>query len=266
MLDLFSSIESVFQAVERSTHCLLCLDYDGTLTPIVDRPERAVLSKGVKDTIDALNRSPFFTVAIVSGRSLLDIRRCIQLPGLFYIGNHGLEIHSPEGERVSLAPPKSEKALENVRQEIGDEIKFLSGVVLEDKGAILAFHYRLAGLSTQAALRRILLREEKRHFETLELTFGKMVMELRPRCPVNKGTALKYLMEKAAMGAFPVYIGDDITDADAFRFLKGKGLSIQVGQSKLPTQADYLVRDPSGVSVFLRRLLEHSIEKRRLTE
>jgi len=166
-----------------------------------------------------------------------------------------MEVFHTNGKRVSLIPSKSQRALEKVRrEELQGQINSLSGVLIEDKGAILAFHYRQAPLSDQAALRNILLEVENKHFDALELAFGKMVMEIRPRCTINKGSAVNYLRKKIGMGAFPIYIGDDLTDADAFRVLKGKGLTIQVGQSELSTKGDYYLGDPGEVLSFLQGL------------
>lgn len=255
MEHLLSSTEFTFHSIKKKGNCLLCLDYDGTLTPIVDRPESANLSAEVKETIVALDRSPFFKVSIVSGRSLSDIKSRVGISGLFYVGNHGLEIFHPNGKGVSFIPSRSQRALERLRREgLQDQIDSLKGVFLEDKGAILAFHYRQATVSDQAALRSTLLDVESRHFDTLELAFGKMVIEIRPRCTINKGTAVNYLRKEVGMGAFPIYIGDDTTDAEAFRVLKGEGLTIQVGQSKLPTMGDYYLRDPGEVLRFLQKL------------
>jgi trehalose 6-phosphate phosphatase len=83
-------------------------------------------------------------------------------------------------------------------------------------------------------------------------------MEIRPRCPTNKGTAVNFLREKIRKDAFPIYIGDDLTDTDAFRVIKGEGLAIQVGEAKLPVAGDYHIGDPSGVARFLRILCTRS--------
>ena len=257
MESLFSHMDSILHRIREKSHCVLCLDYDGTLTPIVERPEKALLHQSVRDAIAELNHSSFFTIAIVSGRSLRDIYSVVDIKGVFYVGNHGLEILDPKGERTSLIPPESQDTLNAVRTDLQDQIDLLGGVFLEDKGAILAFHYRQASLSEQAALWRMLLDAEAKHSDVLELTFGKMVMEIRPRCAVNKGTAVDFLREVAGRDAFPIYIGDDLTDADAFRVIKGQGLAVQVGEAKLPVAGDYRVDDPNGVAHFLRSLCRH---------
>lgn len=246
-----------YRRSKKKRHCLLCLDYDGTLTPIVERPELAILPKAVKEAIETLNRSPFFKLAIISGRSLSDIQRFIGIQNIFYVGNHGLEIFHSDGKIVSLVPLESKRALERVLHELQGQIDALNGVFLENKGAILAFHYRQASLSDRVALRCILFDAEKRHSHALEMAYGKKVLEIRPRCNVNKGTAVNHLREQVGMGSFPIFIGDDTTDADAFRVIKGEGLAIQVGQAELHTMGDYYLRDPDEVMRFLQELLKN---------
>lgn len=233
----------------------LFLDFDGTLTPIVSRPEKAFLSYQMKEIVQRLCN--IYKVAIVSGREIGDIKERVGITECIYVGNHGLEV---EGNGISFkvkgaVEARSEivKFLEEIRKVIRDGN--IRGAVLEDKKLTASIHYRLldkrdieALLSlTRATLKPYL---EKGLFRIVE---GKKVVEVRPNVQWDKGKAVEWLMmQDGFKGSIPIYIGDDETDRDAFRVLKGHGISIAVGP--MLEDADFYLRGQGEVEKFLRWL------------
>jgi len=235
---------------------VLFLDYDGTLTPIVDRPELAVLDPAMRSAVAELARR--CAVAIVSGRDRADVEQLVGLDSLIYAGSHGFDIRGPGGLRLEYEGAAAFlPALDAAEKQIRDALSGTHGALVERKRFALAVHYRLvaprdvpavegaveAALQAQPGLRR---------------TGGKMVFELRPRVPWHKGKAVLWLMEVLQLdGAdvLPIYIGDDDTDEDAFAALRTLGLGIVVAEAARPSAAQYRLDTPGEVGSFLRALI-----------
>jgi len=235
---------------------VLFLDYDGTLTPIVERPEQADLDPRVRATLK--NLSGRCTVAIVSGRGLKDVRRHVALDGLYYAGSHGFEIEGPGQERIrsekgSDALPQLNEAENQLRSRLAE----IEGALVERKKYSVAVHYRRVAAE-------LVEKVEKDVDEVLEgqgglrKGYGKKVFELQPDVDWNKGRAVLWLMAQLDLSTEkvrPVYIGDDVTDEDAFRVLPGQGAGIVVhGGEERPSYARYGLVDPEEVRTFLQRL------------
>jgi alpha,alpha-trehalase len=233
----------------------LFLDYDGTLTPIVSRPEKAFLSYQMKEIVQRLCN--ICKVAIVSGREIEDIKERVGIQECFYVGNHGLEV---EGNGISFKVKGAVEArgeivrfLEEIRKVIRDGN--IRGAVVEDKRLTASIHYRLLDkrdIEAFLSLTRSALRPYfgKGLFRIIE---GKKVVEMRPNVQWDKGKAVEWLMmQEGFKGSIPVYIGDDETDRDAFRALKGQGISIAVGP--MLRDADYYLRSQGEVKELLRWL------------
>lgn len=229
------------------------LDYDGTLTPIVLRPEDAALDPRMRETLHALARTR--PVTIVSGRSLEDLRARVDLPGVSYAGCHGLEIETPTRR---LEHPIAEAARPQLREAevlLDRTVGRLPGVQLEPKGLALAVHFRRAsdedGEAVVDAVRRA-----ARDFDRLRYSGGKKIAELRPDTEWDKGRALRWVLEVEASGALPVFVGDDLTDEDAFRAIGDDGVAILVGDHGGPTLADYRIEGAEEMGWLLRLLAE----------
>jgi len=243
----------------------LLLDLDGTLAPIVGRPEDARLIPGAAECLPAL-RDGLGLVAFISGRGLADLERIVALPGLAYAGNHGMEIRHPG------APARTAEAarpwLEAIgawggRQDGGDLRR--RGLRVEDKGATLSVHWRGAPDPGEAERH---LREAMAPSAVaagLRVTWGRMVMEVRPPVDVDKGTAARELVGAAGCRR-ALHLGDDRTDADAWRVLRamqaageldlGCGIAA-VGAEVAPevaAAADAEVRGPEGALAALQAL------------
>jgi trehalose 6-phosphate phosphatase len=242
------------------------LDYDGTLTHIAERPALATLSQGMRVIIAAL--ATRCTVAVISGRDRADVERLVGLDNLIYAGNHGFDIAAPRHiSRNNVAVRREEgmefsEKLALAASDLEQELAGFTGVLVETKKASIAVHYRQAAPDEHKAVAATVVRTLEPHPE-LRLTNGKMVCEIQPRVDWDKGRAVLFLLEALNLdGAhvMPVYVGDDVTDEDAFRALKGRGIGIFVGHDgdggfgQKTTSADYIIRDPGEVGLLLDRL------------
>lgn len=247
----------------KSHFVLLLLDYDGTLTPIVESPDKAVLSKHARDLLERLSKCPACKVAIISGRALTDVKKLVAVKNLVYIGNHGLEIEGPGIKFESLVSLNIKSVIERIERELYEQLKFIPGVLVEDKGLTLSIHYRKAESEKEESLiKKITQRAVKPYIAKKEIRVGqgKKVIEIRPPIEWDKGKAALWLLgrEQFALGknkVFPVCLGDDLTDEDAFMALKTKGLAVLVGKPK-PSYAQYYLNDSEDVLKFLGMVLQ----------
>jgi alpha,alpha-trehalase len=228
------------------------LDYDGTLTPIVARPELATLDPEMRQTITRLSR--VVTTAVISGRACADVRALVGMDELYYAGNHGLEIEGPGGVVRCRLGEDYQEDVQRFAAEIGELPAAIDGVSVENKALSLSVHYRLAApdkaADIEAAVDRVLIR-----FPRLRKRAGKKVFEIRPGMDWHKGKVVIWLLQVLhAEREAAIYIGDDETDEDAFRELHGRGLGVRVG-STVATSADYWLADPGEVRRFLEFLI-----------
>ncbi len=233
----------------------LFLDYDGTLTPIVDRPEDALLPPATRDTLVALAR--LCPVAVVSGRARTDVESLVGIEGLVYAGCHGFDIAGP-----GLVPPRHAEAervrgaLSAVAQALRERLGSVEGARVEDKVYAVAVHFRLVLPEQEDEVLAAVAGCAARHPE-LRLAGGKKVLEVRPSAEWDKGRAVLWLLRSLELDrpeVVPVYVGDDLTDEDAFAALEGRGVGVVVGSDSRPTRARYALADPGEVLVFLETL------------
>jgi trehalose-phosphatase len=236
--DLFAPLTA---APERSA---LIFDVDGTLAPIVARPELAVVPDETRAELRRL-AGTYLLVACLSGRAGDDARRLVGVPEIEVVGNHGLELspHAPAyAERMSY---------------FRDEI----GLPVEDKGLTLSYHYREA--EDETAARAELETVAERAAEAgLIPGWGRKVLEIRPPVEANKGTAVRELLSRAGSVDAGLYAGDDATDLDAFAGLREAGLehAVCIGVDSLEAPpglretADLMVMGAAGMIEILRKL------------
>lgn len=232
------------------------LDYDGTLTPIVKRPEDADLDDSVRDALKSLARKCF--VAIVSGRGLSDVRQRVGLDRLTYAGSHGFEIDGPDRERIrSEKGAETLPALDAAEEALQRRLEGIRGAQVERKKYSIAVHYRRVAEDQTPGVEKI-VDEVLADHSGLRKGRGKKVFELQPDIEWDKGRAVVWLQEKLDLGGDrtrPIYIGDDVTDEDAFLALHERGVGIVVhGGEDRPTYAGYGLTDPEEVRRFLRKL------------
>lgn len=233
----------------------LFVDYDGTLTPIVAHPDLAVPSPEVTGVLAALARR--MPVAVISGRDRADLERRVGIAGLIYVGSHGLDI----GLAGAPAPaedfrPAIDAAEAGLRATLAD----LPGALVERKALSVAAHWRQVDPARAATVREAVARVLAGHAPRLTATPGKMVLEIRPALDWGKGHAVLWLLGRLGPGRVPLFLGDDITDEDAFAALSGRGIGIVVANpaERRPTGAIFRLSDPAAVLAFLKRLLQGS--------
>lgn len=245
-----------------SKYIMLFLDYDGTLTPIVSRPEKAIISKEVKCYLNKLSKSPRCKLAIISGRALKDIMQIVGLKEIIYSGNHGLEIEGPKIRFEAPISARYKAILRQIKNDLNKRLSSIKGAFVEDKGLSLSLHYRLVDKKNRPFVETIFHEAIIVYLikNKIKIKPGKMVLEVRPPVEWDKGKIVLWLLSRQRFilkneNFFPVYIGDDVTDEDAFRVLRNKGLTIYVGRPKT-SYAQYYLRNTREVSQFLQRILK----------
>lgn len=234
------------------------LDYDGTLSPLAPTPAEAVALPGTSALVRQLAAAPGVQVALVTGRPIADMRRFLDVPCIYYVGTHGLEVRLPNGEmQVADGADPVRAALPELKRQLQQTLGTRSGILIEDKGGALACHYRLAAPADAVAARKLiaaLAHDYQRSGVPITLVFGHAVAELRPT-HINKGKAARSLLAVHGSTALPIYVGDDQSDEEAFEMLPPESITIRVAPSHTRTHARYRVLQPSDVHRLLRSWL-----------
>jgi alpha,alpha-trehalase len=259
------AIDSLPSALERKDEIFMrlhdrtaavFLDYDGTLTPIVENPADARLSETTRTVIRRLSEQ--YSVAIISGRDLADVQRMVDIKEIAYAGSHGFDISGPGGQyRDQEKGTAYLPALDMAESELSEALKDIPGARLERKLFAIAAHYRQVDRGKLGELEKRFDEALSNHPQ-LRKTTGKEIFELRPNVDWDKGRALLHLLEVLyadSSRVLPVYIGDDDTDEDAFRAIGDRGIGIVVGTGKRPTAAHYALRDTDETTEFLQELV-----------
>ncbi|XP_027110120.1 probable trehalose-phosphate phosphatase 2 [Coffea eugenioides] len=256
---------------------VIFLDYDGTLTPIVDEPDRAFMSDAMRSAVGGVAKH--FPTAIISGRSRNKVYQFVKLDEVYYAGSHGMDIMGPptklksyegkyhtnaldkKGDELSIFQPAKEflPAIREILDKMKKGTSDIEGVLIEDNGFCISVHYRHVAHVDYGPLEKKVL-SVLAGYPRFHLTRGKKVLEIRPSIQWNKGNALVYLLDTlgfaSSSSVLPIYIGDDKTDEDAFKVLRRRGLGYPIIVSSAPrdTLALCSLQDPSEVLSFLIRL------------
>lgn len=259
-----SALEHVQEIAGRSGRLAVFLDYDGTLTGIVSHPQDAWLTDSMRQTLRELASS--VPTAVLSGRDLHDVRRRVEIDGIVYAGSHGFDIAGAGGLRRQLGAEYL-SMLDAAETELREALDEIPGAQLERKHFSVAAHYRNVNENDAFGVALVVDTVAAKHHELRRID-GKKVYELLPRIEWDKGKAVMWLLDTLDLdqaGVLPIYIGDDCTDEDAFRALKGCGVGILVSDELQPTAATYSLKNPSEVERFLRALIpkeRHALRKR----
>jgi len=233
------------------------LDYDGTLTPIVDDPDDALLSEGMRDAISTLAATTL--VAIVSGRDLEDVRGKVGIEGLAYAGSHGFDIRHPDGSSEQIAVEALD-ALDAAQRDLDARVGAIEGARLERKRFAIAVHDRGVDDPDQRAQLADMVAEVAAAHEGLRSTGGKRINEVRPDIDWDKGRAIETLLtELDAEDRIPIYVGDDLTDEDGFRSVVARGgiaVVVRGEGDDRPTLADVALEAPQDTERFLTELAD----------
>lgn len=238
------------------------LDYDGTLTPIVDRPEDAIISASMREAVRGLaERCP---VCVVSGRDRPVVQQLMGIDNLIVAGSHGFDIWSPSGGDIQKDMGSDFSGLlEEVTSRLHEAMEPIEGALVEPKKASVAAHYRLVAKDERYKVKEIVDTILADHPDELKVTPGKMVFEIQPKIDWHKGKAVLYLLEALGLDTddiVPIYFGDDHTDEHAFESLKGRGIGVFVGRADDPevggrtTLADFILNSMEEVERFLGSL------------
>jgi alpha,alpha-trehalase len=233
----------------------LFLDYDGTLTPIVDDPQKALLSDSMRRALSRLKER--CSVGVISGRDLEDVRAKVGIEGIVYAGSHGFDIAGPEKGRLALQHGKDFlPALDKAERLLKKGLENIAGAMVERKRFSIAVHYRNIRRGSFGAV-KLEVDTVAHDVPELRKSRGKKIFELRPRMNWHKGKALLWILDALELGrsaALPVYIGDDVTDEDGFKALADSGIGIVVAETPRASAAACRLSSPAEVEAFLGEL------------
>lgn len=260
--------ESLRPLTEAPDGAAVFCDVDGTLAPIVSRPEQAHVRDEISVLLGRLGRR-YRCVACVSGRPVSEARRLVGVGSIAYAGAHGAELLRPGEQRPTSIPAFASwepRVAAFVRErESLRELKLLR-VRIEDKGPIKAFHWRGAA-DEEAAVAWLAAVAREAETAGLATHWGRKVLEIRPPVPVDKGQAVRTLVEEAGVRA-ALFAGDDVTDLDAFDALDALtaagtlaaavrvGVASAEGPAEIAQRADVVVEGVAGMVDVLTALAE----------
>jgi len=238
---------------------VLFLDYDGTLTPIVERPEMAVISDEMKNTIETLSGK--FMVSIVSGRMREDVEKLAGIRDIVYAGSHGFDIRGPD---FSMVHPKAEEAVplvDEIVKKAKEAVSGIEGVIIEEKKFSVAVHYRLVEDKEVSGIEDFVKETAEAYKERLRLMKGKKVFEFLPNIEWDKGQAIRWIMKSIGLSwekSSVTYMGDDVTDENAFRVVRTRGTGILVSGEPRHSAAVFRLKDPKEVKRLFEELIQLS--------
>ena len=257
-LPLWCHLNEVLQRCRTHERCVLLLDYDGTLTPIVNDPDAARLSPTMQRLLDTLAQHPCYQVAIVSGRALADLRVRVRGEKLYLAGNHGLEIEGPGIHYDHPGVQRLRPQIDAVAEALQHDLSEIPGALVEHKGYTLSIHVRRVPAALVPEVRARLFQRAGPAVDTglLALRTGKAVLEVRPCVNWDKGQAVRWIVERvrlekpeARLGV--ICMGDDDTDEDAFSVLGPTDVGIVVGSDRPNSAAKYYVESVEETERFL---------------
>nr|WP_245247988.1 trehalose-phosphatase [Methanobacterium petrolearium] len=240
-------------------------DIDGTISEIAPTPETAVVTNSVREKLVQL-KEKFSLVAVISGRSVKNAREMVGVEGLLYVGNHGMEflkdnhlIRNPEAEKYRFQIKKVGKKVKN------SDLSHINGLIFEDKGICYSIHYRLSNPSENPRDKILNSLHNDPECRELEISEGRQLVELKPPVSCDKGTIINNIIEQYNLQKV-IYLGDDITDSDAFNKLnelekkrKIKSASVLVLSSEIPSYvkkgSSFFVNGVDDVLKFFQWLL-----------
>ena len=233
---------NLWKKINKHDQYILFLDYDGTLAKFKDNPAEASPLPGIPEMISKIDKFKNISTCIISGRPINQLKNFIDIPGIYYAGIHGLQIDG--FEPITIRKTDNLTRLKNIlRENITD-----NSIKLEDKKYVLTIHYP-PNFEQENELVNFISKYIDNDYEIIS---GRNNLEVRPK-DWNKGHAVKFLTRKIAKTtALPIYIGDDTTDEDAFKVIKGITIYVK-NDDNLKTNAEYYINNPEEVFIFLKK-------------
>ncbi len=257
---LFSEESDFFEKLSNKKPVLF-LDYDGTLTPIVSRPQDAILSQEMKQILNELSHS--HTIAVVTGRDMDNVKKLVGLETLIYAGSHGFRISGPNGLYMEHEQSKEIlPQLDRIEKELLPLQESFKGVQIDRKRYAVGVHYRNAAEKDEPQIIEAFERVLAQHTGYKKGT-GKKIVEIKPDLDWHKGQAVLWILKALKMDqdptVLPIFIGDDDTDEDAFGILKENnlGLGIFVEHEGQPTSAHYSLKNVGEVGRLFKALIKN---------
>ncbi len=232
----------------------LLFDFDGTLVPIMKNPKDCYLPDEIRICLDKIKDK--VKIGIISGRDLQDLKSKVLVEGIYYSGSHGLQIGGPDIKYINPNAAQLRPYLDKIYSEVINLCEEFPGALIEKKSFSFTLHYRQVESKIRKDLKKTFFQIIKRFDDgRIKILEGKMVYEVLPSIDWNKGMAVSFLLKNMKKEAFPIFIGDDLTDETVFSKIKDKGLTIKVGYSK-KTMAMYFLKNQKEVYKFIRMLKE----------
>jgi trehalose 6-phosphate phosphatase len=252
---LFDHLPEIAARVEAAGDLLVFLDFDGTLAPVVSDPGMALMPPQTRRALTSLAAVEKVSLAIISGRALPDLKARVGMPNLIYAGNHGLEISGPELYFLQPDAAKRVQALSDLSRELQSRLEHIPGTYVENKVLSVSVHYRRASADKLREIHQLTNSLVSSSGGLFQMSPGLQVYEIRPRVSWHKGRAVSWIREALAKrNALAVYVGDDVTDEDAFLALPD-GITVSVGSAQ-QTLARYYLEDQGSLQQFLGWLIE----------
>ena len=247
----------------KASHVFLFSDFDGTLTPIVERPEIAYPSPEMKRLLQELSQNNKYVIGIISGRALKDLHDRVGIRDIIYAGNHGLEIEGPGFSFIEPVAKETAALFGVINKLLNRAFAGIKGVLVEHKGLSLSVHYRAVAEKEAGSVKHELDRVTgiAQSLGKIKITNGKRVYEIRPPVNWDKGKAINWLLDKyfvkgSKESITTVFMGDDLTDEDGFKAINRRnGVSIIVADQETVSNAQYYLRSPAEVKEFLELLV-----------
>ena len=253
MIDLREQWSSVADRMGQSRSLCVLLDFDGTLVPLQDRPDQVILPLRSRELLEELAGMDGLTLGVISGRALTDLIARVGVEGIWYVGNHGLEILSPEGRERRYFGGEEIRVIGELLAEIVKQTSHIPGILLENKGPSLSFHTRHVAPSQLAEAEQLFTASVSRFSPRLSIMPGRFVLEARTDRAYTKGSAVQHIRWRLLPGHLCFYFGDDYTDRSAFRELGPLGIAVHVGREILDGP-EFSLPDPIAVVAALRKI------------